>query len=106
MRLFLYGTLLDPDLLAVLTGRSVPLTPATLRGWRRVTLHDSRYPTLRRARGVVEGVVATVDRLALARLTAYEGPSYLLRPVVVHTAHGGTPAWAWIAPGGTRRDWP
>jgi gamma-glutamylcyclotransferase (GGCT)/AIG2-like uncharacterized protein YtfP len=106
MRLFLYGTLLDPDLLAAFTGRAVLLTPATLRGWRRVALPDTRYPTLRRAPGAVEGVLATVDRPTLARRAAYEGPSYRLTSVVVHTAHGGKPAWAWIAPGGTRRDWP
>jgi gamma-glutamylcyclotransferase (GGCT)/AIG2-like uncharacterized protein YtfP len=105
MRLFLYGTLLDPDLLTAFTGRAVSLTPATLRGWRRVALPNSRYPTLRRARGVVQGALVTVDRSALARLAAYEGPSYRLTPVVVHRPHGATRAWAWIAPCGTRRDW-
>jgi gamma-glutamylcyclotransferase (GGCT)/AIG2-like uncharacterized protein YtfP len=88
MRLFLYGTLRDPDLLASFAGRPVPITPATLRGWRRVAVLSSRYPTLRRARGVVEGVLATVDRRTLLRLAVYEGPSYRLMPVVVHTARG------------------
>ena len=106
MRLFLYGTLLDPDLLAAFAGRAVPSTPATLRGWRRVALRDSRYPTLRRARGAVLGVLVTVDRPSLARLAAYEGPSYRLTPIVVTTVRGHMPAWAWIATGGTRRDWP
>jgi hypothetical protein len=44
MRLFLYGTLLDPALLDGIAGRAVALTPATLRGWRRVAWRDGRYP--------------------------------------------------------------
>ncbi len=106
MRLFLYGTLLDPPLLAALAGRVVPLTPATLHGWRRVALRGSRYPTLRRGRETVEGALATVDRRTLARLASYEGPSYRLISVIVRTARGNMAAQAWIAPGGTRRRWP
>ncbi len=104
MRRFLYGTLLDPGLLAALAGRTVPLTPVTLRGWRRVAMPDGRYPTLRRARGTVRGALATVDRPAFERLAAYEGRSYRLAPVVVRTARGQIAARAWIAPGGTLRD--
>jgi hypothetical protein len=37
---------------------SVPFIPVTLRGWRRVVLHDGHYPTLQRARATVEGVLA------------------------------------------------
>jgi hypothetical protein len=54
----------------------------------------------------VDGVLAIVDRLALARIAAYEGPAYRLMPIVVRTAHGDVAARAWIASGGTRRDWP
>ncbi len=106
MRLFFYGTLLDTSLLTTLAGRTVPLTPATLRGWRRVALLDGRYPTLRRARGTVKGALVTVNRLTPARLAAYEGRSYRLTPVIVRTAWGNTAAQAWIAPGGTLCDWP
>lgn len=106
MRLFLYGTLLDPNLLAALAGHSVPLTPATLRGWRRVALFGNHYPTVRRARGIVEGGLATVKRPALARLTAYERPRYHLMHVVVRTAKGNIAARTWIAPGGMLQDWP
>lgn len=100
MRLFLYGTLLaDPRL----TG---PQTRATLKGWRRVALRFTRYPTLRRYRtGSVPGVVIDVPSRTLARLNAYEGPAYRLTRVVVDTPNGKTAAQAWIAPGGTRRAW-
>jgi gamma-glutamylcyclotransferase (GGCT)/AIG2-like uncharacterized protein YtfP len=106
MRLFLYGTLLDPDLLAGFAGRPVALVPATLRGWRRVALPNGRYSTLRRARGTVAGALAAVDRRTLERLAVYEGPAYRLRSVVVRVATRNTGAWAWIAPGGTSRAWP
>jgi gamma-glutamylcyclotransferase (GGCT)/AIG2-like uncharacterized protein YtfP len=105
MRLFLYGTLLNPDRLAAIAGDNVMLTPATLRGWRRVALPDGRYPTLRRGRGVVEGAVTWVTGAALVRLEAYEGPSYRLTRVVVRTTRGSVVAHAWIAFGGTSREW-
>jgi hypothetical protein len=106
MRLFLYGTLLDPDLMAKLAGRPIPVVPATLHGWRRVAPPGGRYPTLRRARDTVIGAVATVNHRALARLTAYEGPAYRPRSLIVSLACSKTVAQAWIAPGGTRRGWP
>jgi hypothetical protein len=105
LRLFLYGTLKDPERLAGFAGRPVPVIPATLQGWRRVTLLDGRYPTLRRARSLVEGVLATVDRPTLARLMAYEGPPYRLTPVGVRVGRRRVTARAWIAPGGTGREW-
>lgn len=99
MRLFLYGTLLGDRRLGV-------GTPATLTGWRRVVLRGTRYPTLRRDRsGAVSGAVVKVPAPVLRRLIAYEGPAYRLVRVVVQTASGKTAAYAWIAPGGTRRPW-
>lgn len=106
VRLFLYGTLLDPATLAAFAGRALPGVPAVLPGWRRVALPGGRWPTLRRGRGSVSGAVVSVGGAALARLAAYEGPAYRLTPVVVRTARGTMPARAWIAPGGTGRAWP
>jgi gamma-glutamylcyclotransferase (GGCT)/AIG2-like uncharacterized protein YtfP len=106
LHLFLYGTLLDPKLLARFAGRTVPFTPVTLPGWRRVGLRGGHYPTLLRARSKVEGVFAVVNGPTLARLAAYEGASYRLKPVVVQTTRGHKVARAWIASGGTRCAWP
>ncbi|WP_162530612.1 gamma-glutamylcyclotransferase family protein [Rhodovastum atsumiense] len=106
MRLFLYGTLVDPRRLAGFAGRALPRLPARLPGWRRVALPGGRWPSLRRGPGEVEGVVVTVDAATLRRLTAYEGPAYRLVRLWVRTARGGLPAYAWIAPGTTRRPWP
>lgn len=100
MRLFLYGTLLDDRRLMASPIR------ATLKGWRRVALRSTRYPTLRRHRsGSVPGVIIDVPSRTFARLNAYEGPAYHLTRVVVETPSGKTAAYAWIAPGGTRRAW-
>jgi gamma-glutamylcyclotransferase (GGCT)/AIG2-like uncharacterized protein YtfP len=106
MRVFLYGTLLDHDLLARFTGRRVTARPAELPGWRRVGLRGARYPTLRRARGRTEGVVVQVNAAALRRLMAYEGARYRLKPVHPRCASRPVRACAWIADAPTRRPWP
>ncbi len=109
MRLFLYGTLLDPTVLARRSGDpNLPAqcVAATLPGWRRVALPHARWPTLRRERaGVVPGALVNVTAAAARRLAAYEGDTYRLLPVVVTTANGKTAARTWIAPGGARRPW-
>ena len=106
MRLFLYGTLLDPRILALRSGD--PALPqrcrvAVLRGWRRVRLARTRWPTLRRcANATTAGKIVVAGAAALRRLAAYEGPEYRLRRLLIESR---TPAWAWIAPGGTMQPW-
>jgi len=107
MRLFLYGTLLDPRILASRSGD--PALPqrcrhAVLRGWRRVTLARTRLPTLRHcANATTAGKVVVAGAAALRRLAAYEGAEYRLRRLLVELR---TPVWAWIALGGTQQPWP
>jgi gamma-glutamylcyclotransferase (GGCT)/AIG2-like uncharacterized protein YtfP len=109
MRLFLYGTLLDPTTLATRGGDpTLPrrCAPATLQSWRRVALRGSGWPTLRRNRtDSVHGMVVDAPSAAFASLAVYEGDAYRLVRVVVTTASGKTAARTWIAPGGTRRPW-
>jgi hypothetical protein len=106
VRLFLYGTLLDPATLAARAGD--PALPsrcqsAVLRRWRRVTLARTPWPTLRqRAGGLVAGKIVIAGEASLRRLAAYEGPAYRLRLAVVSPR---TNAWTWIAQGGTRNQW-
>ena len=100
--LFLYGTLLDPRVLAAQAGKAGivrRLGPARLEGWQRVALRGTPYPTLIPAPGAVtEGAVLRVGPAALARLAAYEGPPYRLVPVRVMTAAGPRRAQAWVGP--------
>lgn len=103
MRLFLYGTLLDPRVLAAMSGDPrLPrrAEPAWLPGYRRVALRGTPYPTLlpvETSEGEVRGVVVRAGPCALARLAAYEGPFYRLVPVRVLTPRGPRRARAWLA---------
>jgi gamma-glutamylcyclotransferase (GGCT)/AIG2-like uncharacterized protein YtfP len=106
MRLFLYGTLLRPELLARFAGRLPRLTPADLPGWRRVCLRGTRYPTLRRARASVRGATVDVGATALRRLDAYEGVRYRRVRLTVRGPRRPLPAQAWIAQATTPRPWP
>jgi gamma-glutamylcyclotransferase (GGCT)/AIG2-like uncharacterized protein YtfP len=111
--LFLYGTLLDPGVLARMAGEQAlarRMRPARLAGWRRVFLRGTPYPTLLRdPASAVEGAVLRAGDAALARLAAYEGSAYALMPVTVATARGAVRARAWIAPpwrADPARPWP
>ena len=108
MRLFFYGTLLDPALLTRLTGRPAMLQPAVLKGFRRVRLRGTPYPTLAPGRGTVPGALFVADRRAFRRLAAYEGPRYRLRRVrpCPAGARETVEARAWIAAGASRQPWP
>ncbi|WP_203076784.1 gamma-glutamylcyclotransferase family protein [Falsiroseomonas ponticola] len=96
---FLYGTLLDPAILAARAGRrGLRGVPATLPGWGRVALRGQPYPTLIRARRqAVRGRLVTLAGAPLRRLHAYEGACYRLRPVLVLAPRGRLRALAWIA---------
>jgi len=115
LRLFLYGSLADAAMLARQSGEPAlarRLSRATLSGHRRVALRAEPYPTLiRDARGAVAGLLAPgISARALARLSAYEGPRYRLRAVMVRTDAGARlGARAWIASpraADPRRPWP
>lgn len=99
--LFLYGTLLDGSVLERMAGQpglARRLWPALLRGFRRVYLRGTPYPTLVPAPGEVRGALLRVSWPALARLKRYEGPGYSLRPVRVRAKRGPVWARAWVVP--------
>ena len=109
MLLFLYGTLLDPAVLdrhAAEPGLHRRLRPARLRGFARVALRGTPYPTLMpRPGAVTEGAVLRAGPAARRRLAAYEGPEYRLMPVRLDTPRGPVRARAWImAPFGLRAE--
>ena len=101
MLLFLYGTLLDPAVLARQGGErglARRLRPARLEGFLRVGLRGTPYPTLVRREGAVtQGAVLRAGPAARRRLAAYEGPEYRLVPVRVVTRRGPVRARAWMA---------
>lgn len=97
MRLFFYGTLLDADvrnLVLGAAGRDIGLTAARLDGWQRRRARGKSYPVIQPGAGQsVEGAVSTaLSAAVVARLSAYEGPGYVLVPCRPVLADGTTVA--------------
>lgn len=89
MRLFFYGTLLDPDVQALVLGRALPgdeLMPAELRHFRRVYIAGRLYPMVLPHRGeaVAGAFTATLSKDELARIAIYEGGDYRLERRTVY----------------------
>ena len=80
MRFFFYGTLLDDELRAVVIGRAVPLSAATLPGWRRFGQRGVPWPGIAPALGakVEGGIVEGIQPGERQRLLAYEGSGFEL----------------------------
>jgi hypothetical protein len=81
MRFFFYGSLLDPDVTALVLGRRLPPTawlPAILPGHARRRIREGTYPiAVRDPRASILGaIVGGLSARDVARLSAYEGPRY------------------------------
>jgi gamma-glutamylcyclotransferase (GGCT)/AIG2-like uncharacterized protein YtfP len=100
VRLFVYGTLLDPARLQGLTGRRFPTRPARLRDFERVA-PPGGYPYLvARPGAAVDGLVLEdVDPASLRALDAYEdeGQLYVRRTVEVDTGDGPLTCEVYVA---------
>jgi hypothetical protein len=88
MRFFFYGSLLDPDVTALVIGRRLPpsaWTPAILSGYSRCRAKGVSHPiAVRDPKGVVQGaVVGGFSKREIERLTAFEGPRYHTVPLKV-----------------------
>jgi hypothetical protein len=88
MRFFFYGTLLDPDVTALVLGRRLPpqaFVPAALLGHARRSAKGVTYPiVVRDPRSEVPGaVVGGLSGRDVARLAMYEGPRYRIAPLTV-----------------------
>jgi hypothetical protein len=101
MRVFLYGSLMDPAVFARAAGTAALLAaarPALLAGWRRVTLRGTPFPTLVTASAeAVDGLVVDLPAPLLPPLHAYEGALYRFLPVRVLSDGRRLAARAWIA---------
>lgn len=89
MRLFCFGTLLDPDVRHIVFGRPVPdslARTAELRGYRRVRVPDEAYPAaVPDPQGVVPGVVIErVSPVERDRVQFFEGIEFALEERGVH----------------------
>lgn len=114
MDLFVYGTLMDQDVLNRVVGRPVPASrigAAFVDGYRRVYVRDSYFPILIEAEGgSVEGrLITSLGAQAVQRLTRFEGRQFQLKRLTVRLAHGRTAeAECFLPVGGvaaTNEDW-
>ena len=90
-RFFFYGTLLAPDVVALVLGRRLPpaaFSPALLPGHKRRRAEGKSYPVVVRApnSGVAGAIVGGLSAKDVARLAAYEGPSYRVIAIDVTAA--------------------
>jgi gamma-glutamylcyclotransferase (GGCT)/AIG2-like uncharacterized protein YtfP len=105
VRLFFYGTLLDPDVQSLVLGRVLgagDLTTAVLRHFRRVYIAGRSYPMIvPHHGGAVHGAVTSLSRDELARIARYEGAGYRLErhgvwPHGADARSATTPVFAWL----------
>ncbi|MDI1283342.1 MAG: gamma-glutamylcyclotransferase [Reyranella sp.] len=90
MRFFVYGTLLDRDVTALVLGRRLPpqaFKPAILSGHARWRAEGATYPVVvSDPRGEVMGaIVGGLSSRDVACLAAYEGPGYQVVPLKVRS---------------------
>ena len=90
MNIFVYGTLLIPDVMYAVTTRKFRFIDATLRGYARFTVKGASYPgIIPTTEAVTEGIIYfDVDALSLERLNAFEGDLYQRTPIQAETEEG------------------
>lgn len=93
--LFVYGTLLFPDVLRVLIDRDATRTPATIHGWQAIALPHVVYPTLiPRAQTSTTGELLTdLTDTEWRTLDAFEDERYHLAAL---TTNGNATAYAYV----------
>jgi gamma-glutamylcyclotransferase (GGCT)/AIG2-like uncharacterized protein YtfP len=99
INLFVYGTLMDPQRVAALTGKQFARVEATLHGFERVE-SDLGYPFVSpRPGAIVPGILLIdIDHISLYRLDAYEaeGDLYRRQGVEVLVADKSVPAMTYV----------
>lgn len=87
MNLFVYGTLVCPEILFALTGKSFKTDAALLKEFKRHSIFDGhvlrKYPAIKISKNnVVEGlVIYNMDQRSLEILDRYETNEYVRRAV-------------------------
>lgn len=108
---FVYGTLLIPDIMREVTGRQYAGTTAVLRGYRRYRIRNRSYPgVVVEAGAEVHGMLFEVGPVALAALDRYEDPFYERRKLIVEAGDTAREAYVYVIPDSRRhlvepRDW-
>jgi gamma-glutamylcyclotransferase (GGCT)/AIG2-like uncharacterized protein YtfP len=89
-RLFVYGTLMNDDLVRYLAGRPLPWRPAVLEGYCRTLDSSIGYPVVHPLAGAsVDGrILEEIDEQMLTAVDTYEGDLYRRVVVRVQTSDG------------------
>lgn len=88
---FVYGTLLVPEMMYAVTGKHFELTPATAPGFRRAYLAGRVYPgiTASAEHDQVEGAIyRDLDPESIHRLDYFEGDEYVRESLEVTLVDG------------------
>lgn len=97
--LFVYGTLMDPQVQRRVFGRAAPGQPDKLLGYRKDQIRlgfGIVYPIIRpEAEGSVEGLVIQITPAELRLIDHYEGTAYRRSKV---TLVSGREAWVYTEP--------
>jgi len=101
---FVFGSLMDMDILSAVLGRAVPESDCRIAhadGFKRVRIAGVSYPAMIPSPGATaEGLaVSNLSPRDVARLAAYEGANYEARPIALRLEDGSqAPAryWHWI----------
>jgi gamma-glutamylcyclotransferase (GGCT)/AIG2-like uncharacterized protein YtfP len=100
-QVFVYGTLLVPEMMRAVSGRDFKPVAATAEGYGRYYVKGRVYPGIIAEMGsTVEGLVyLDVDTESLARLDYFEGPEYVREQLCVSTGANKTlAAEAYVVP--------
>ncbi|KOX16012.1 gamma-glutamylcyclotransferase family protein [Nocardiopsis sp. NRRL B-16309] len=95
--LFVYGTLLFPQILRALLGRVPDSAPAAAPGWRAAPLAAHPYPALVPASGTASGrLLSELTEAECRVIDTYEGDGYDVRRL---SLVGGEEGWGFVADG-------
>jgi gamma-glutamylcyclotransferase (GGCT)/AIG2-like uncharacterized protein YtfP len=92
--LFVYGTLMEPDVQKRVFGRTALGKPDTLTGYKKcsIRLGSSVYPIIKSEAGsAVEGIVIEVTLAELKLIDRYETDVYRRKKVMLASGR-----WAWV----------
>ena len=101
---FVYGSLLFPEIADGLCGQKLKWENATLIGYSRLALKGADYPVIiKENSSKVEGkILLSLDQDSVDLLTLYEGDEYEIVPVKVKTRSGSIDAVAFVWKAGNK----
>jgi len=98
--IFVYGTLLFPEILKSLTGKSFKTSPAVLPGYKIHKVKDNNYPAIIQYNdSITTGlIIENMDDLSFRIISFYEGDEYTKRKlnVVANNESVGALAFVWV----------